>query len=138
MSDFANRFSELFHGHKQREIAETLGVTDAAVRNYLGGRVPDAEKLQLIAEVTKCDLHWLLTGSGEKYRSLAERNVRNEESFDRLLEERIRRIVREEISPVGGEVGPIQWGQEQVGVPHLGTVDGGEVEVEVEKKRKTG
>lgn len=97
MSDFGSRLREVFHGKTQREIADILGVSDAAVRNYLGGRVPDVEKLTLIAAFTNCDLHWLLTGSGEKYLAAREQNVRLPESLDEVIDARIRRIVQEEL-----------------------------------------
>lgn len=139
MSDFGRRFAEIFEGKKQREIAKILHVTDRAVGNYLGGRVPDVEKLQLVAEVTGCNLHWLLTGTGPKFGHVVEQNGRNSDSFDRLLEDRIREILRAELGSIGGEVGEIEPA-ERVAVRHYGTVDGGEEEQheEVPRKRRTG
>ena len=98
MPHFGDRFGELFAGLKQREIAEKLKITDAAVRNYLAGRVPDAEKLELISSLTGCNLHWLLTGTGEKYFGTAQ-SVRSQNagSFDEMLERRIRELIRSEL-----------------------------------------
>lgn len=75
-----------------------LGVTDGAVRHYFAGRMPDLERLQLISKLSGVNLHWLLTGKGEKFQ--AERIVRNSESFEDVLERRVREIVREEMSAV--------------------------------------
>lgn len=139
MSDFGRRFAEIFEGKKQREIAKILHVTDRAVGNYLGGRVPDVEKLQLVADVTGCNLHWLLTGSGPKFGHMPEQNVRNPDSFDRLLEDRIRQILRDELGGIGGEVGEIEQA-ERIAVRHYGTVDGGEEDQdeEIPERRRTG
>lgn len=117
MGSFGDRFADLFAGKKQIQIAEALDVTDAAVRNYLGGRVPDAEKLQLIARVTGCDLHWLLTGEGLKFkRDETEQNV---PSLEEVLDRKIREIVREELR--------------QTPVQDLGSVDGFDLEAAVER-----
>lgn len=135
MPNFGDRFAELFAGKKQREIAEILDVTDGAVRHYLGGRVPDAEKLQLIANVTKCNLHWLITGDGTQFQQTTEHSVRTQLSFDALLEHRIRDIVREEISgDRQDEIGPFKKADVML-ARSLGKVDGGEEE---ENLRKTG
>lgn len=98
MSDFGQRFAELFAGKKQREIAKVLDVTDTAIRNYLAGRVPDADKLQIIARKTGCNLHWLLIGEGDIYVNKGERTVRAQESFDMLLNDRIRELIRDEMN----------------------------------------
>lgn len=118
MGSFGARFADLFAGKKQIQVAEALDVTDAAVRNYLGGRVPDAEKLQLIARVTGCDLHWLLTGEGQKFkRDETEQNV---PSLEDVLDRKIREIVREELRAAAV-------------VQDLGSVDEFDLETAVER-----
>ena len=54
---------------KQVEIANLLNVKPSAITNYTKDRVPKAEILLRVWELTKCDLHWLLTG--EHWRQAA-------------------------------------------------------------------
>jgi hypothetical protein len=44
-----------------------LNITYQAAKNYLNGRLPNAEILIRLAEVREYSLHWLLTGAGEKF-----------------------------------------------------------------------
>lgn len=108
--DFPGRLRQAFKGAGNKEIARKLGVTAAAVSNYFNGRTPDADKLRLIAELTNCNLHWLLTGDDPP---LAVSENREQQSVDPLinrevLDKMIREIVRDELRDVGGEVGEIQ------------------------------
>jgi cellulose biosynthesis protein BcsQ len=64
--DFGARFKEVFGNIKNKEIASRLGVSRPAVTAYAQGRIPSAEKLIEISELTGCNLHWLLTGEGPK------------------------------------------------------------------------
>lgn len=98
---FGDRLLLAFNGAKQNEIAERLGITSRAVGYYLSGRIPDGEKLQKIAEVTGCNLHWLLTGEGP-VKPVSEQTVPHTSAFDELLTERIREIIRQEFA------GPVQ------------------------------
>lgn len=66
LAGFGGRLREAFGGAKNVEIARRLGVTEAAVRNYLEGRVPPAETLLLIADRTSCSLDWLLINKGPR------------------------------------------------------------------------
>lgn len=66
-SDFGRRLKEVFDNATNQEIARKIGVSPPAVQNYVNGRIPDGEKLILISSITKCNLHWLLTGQGDKY-----------------------------------------------------------------------
>lgn len=94
-SAFGRRLKEIFDNATNKHIAAKIGVSAPAVQNYLDGRVPPAETLIKIMEVTDCDLHWLLTG---RKRSVS---TRSQAIFDEeLLEQRIREIVREEIAAV--------------------------------------
>lgn len=63
---FGKRFKEAFGTRQNYEIAELLGLSDSAITTYVGGRIPSAEKLIEISKITNCNLHWLLTGEGEK------------------------------------------------------------------------
>lgn len=65
-TSFGDRFKIAFGNAKYAIIAEKIGVSEAAVKNYVAGRVPDAEKLVQISKLTNCNLHWLLTGDGPK------------------------------------------------------------------------
>ncbi len=60
------RIREAFNNQPTKEIANKLGLSYHAVRNYLRGRIPSGEKLIEISQLTGCSIHWLLTGEGEK------------------------------------------------------------------------
>lgn len=64
--DFSKRLKSLFEGKSYLEIGQLLNLSDATISNYLNGRIPSADKLIRISEITDCNLHWLLTGRGEK------------------------------------------------------------------------
>jgi transcriptional regulator with XRE-family HTH domain len=66
MSTFGERLKIAFENAKNAEIARKMGVSEAAVGNYVAGRIPDAEKLIQIRALTNCDLNWLLTGEGSQ------------------------------------------------------------------------
>lgn len=61
-STFGERLRIAFGNDKQAEIARKMGVSQAAIKNYVAGRVPDAEKLLAIKYLTNCSLDWLLSG----------------------------------------------------------------------------
>ncbi len=67
MSSFGERLLEAFGDVPKGKIAKILGVKPSAVTNYLQDRVPDEEKLRRISDETKCSIHWLLTGEGNKF-----------------------------------------------------------------------
>ncbi len=67
MSSFGERLLEAFGEVPKSKIAEILGVKPSAVTNYLQNRVPDEEKLRRISDFTKCSIHWLITGEGNKF-----------------------------------------------------------------------
>lgn len=66
-SEFGYRLKELFDHAKNGFIAAKLGVAENTVGFYIRGRIPDADMLMTISNVTRCNIHWLLTGKGEKY-----------------------------------------------------------------------
>lgn len=120
MSKFGDRLAQVFEGKKQVEIAEMLGVTHTAVRNYLGGRVPDIDKLQLISKITGCDLHWLLTG--EEKAAKKQTVSLPDPSFEDVFERRVREIVRDELGR-----------QTATETQELGTIDEFNIDSAIEK-----
>lgn len=64
--DFGKRFKKAFGDAKNYRIAAQMGISDAAVKNYVDGRVPGPEALLKIHQLTGCNLHWLLTGEGSR------------------------------------------------------------------------
>lgn len=69
---FVIRFIEAMGTKEPAEVQRKLGVSYQAAKNYLHGRMPAADVLVKIAAETDISLHWLLTGEGNKYISLAE------------------------------------------------------------------
>lgn len=65
-SGFGARLREAFNGAKNVEISRKLGITEAAVNNYVKGRIPPADTLLAIKTLTSCSIDWLLTGDGSK------------------------------------------------------------------------
>lgn len=74
-SSFGHRLRLVFGNAKYAQIAEKIGVSEATVKVYMAGRVPDADKLANIARLTNCNLHWLLTGEGPRFVSVDEEAI---------------------------------------------------------------
>lgn len=72
---FGARLKQAFGHARNAEIARKLGVTDAAVKNYVEGRVPPADVLVTISDLTNCSIHWLLTGEGPSKTSIIEQEI---------------------------------------------------------------
>lgn len=66
--NFAERFRNLVEasGLSQKELATRLGVSEGAIVNYKGGRVPKAEELLSIAAFFDVKMEWLLCGEDAK------------------------------------------------------------------------
>jgi len=64
---FGKRFKQAFKDATNTEIADKIGRSNAAITNYIKGRIPDLEILDEIAYSTGCSIHWLLTGEGSQY-----------------------------------------------------------------------
>ncbi len=62
-----NRLCEVCGSNEIAEIARNLGLSYHTVKNYTDGRLPAADVLIKIAEVTGVCLNWLLTGQGMQY-----------------------------------------------------------------------
>jgi transcriptional regulator with XRE-family HTH domain len=127
MDDFGHRLRTAFGSAKRTEIAKILNVSEAAVKNYLAGRVPDSEKLLLIAKATNCNLHWLLTGEGDRNARVPEHPKQQPVKEDPVIQ-RLREIVREELSLLRPEI-------IGAGAQYLGNVDEFDIE---ESLRRTG
>lgn len=57
---------QAFKGKKNAEIAKLLNVGNSTVTDYMKGTsYPTGDGFLRIAGITKCSLHWLLTGEGE-------------------------------------------------------------------------
>jgi CI repressor-like protein len=72
-SEFVERFIDACGTSEPAEIQRLLNLPYQTVRNYLGGRLPKAEKLLLISEQTSCSIDWLLTGQGTRWVESARR-----------------------------------------------------------------
>jgi cellulose biosynthesis protein BcsQ len=70
--NFSARFGEAFGNILKSEIAAKLGVSKATVTLYTSGHLPPSEMLLKIAELTGCNLHWLMTGCGPKWARAEE------------------------------------------------------------------
>ncbi|MBK6589883.1 MAG: helix-turn-helix domain-containing protein [Acidobacteria bacterium] len=68
-STFGERLRLAFGNAKYAQIAAKMGVSEATVKVYMAGRVPDDKKLVKISKLTNCSLHWLLTGEGDRFVS---------------------------------------------------------------------
>ena len=64
---FAARFAEVCGTSEPARIQRLLNISYQSAKNYLNGRLPDPRVLITIAERTPYSLHWLLTGTGEKF-----------------------------------------------------------------------
>jgi hypothetical protein len=64
---FVERFIEVCGTSRPAEIQRLLKVPYQSIRNYLDGRLPNAEMLITISERTSCSIGWLLTGKGKKF-----------------------------------------------------------------------
>jgi Helix-turn-helix len=87
---FIGRFVEVCGTGEASEIQRLLNLPYQTVRNYLGGRLPNPDKLILISAVTGCSIDWLLTGRGEKL--IGERATQDTPVLAGQMEAFVRRI----------------------------------------------
>jgi cellulose biosynthesis protein BcsQ len=66
-SRFSERLKQAFDDARNKDIAELLGVSRATITLYTSGHLPPPDVLLKISEKTRCNLHWLLTGSGPRW-----------------------------------------------------------------------
>jgi transcriptional regulator with XRE-family HTH domain len=65
-SPFGTRLRQAFGGARNTIISEKIGVTPSTMTEYMrGDTYPDVAKLIKISAITKCSIHWLLTGEDE-------------------------------------------------------------------------
>lgn len=95
---FIERFVEVCGTNEPVKIQRLLNISYQAAKNYLQGRLPDPHVLRTIAERTPYSVHWLLTGTGEKYASsrLYEDTL--------VLNRQIRALIRRECVEVINEM----------------------------------
>ncbi len=72
-SDFIARFIELCDTSQPRKAAQKLEISYQAARNYFKGRLPGSNALLHISRKTSCSIHWLLTGEGEKFVGISQK-----------------------------------------------------------------
>lgn len=95
---FIDRLVELCGTDQPTELAQRMDISYQAARNYLNGRLPETNVLMSISEKTKCSIHWLLTGEGEKFIS-AQQNLNT-----LLLSDQIKTFVRQECLKIFDEL----------------------------------
>jgi len=93
MSEFGERLKVAFGTQSISKIADRMGVSYQAVKNYVEGRIPDSDKLIEIASSTGCSIHWLLTGEGEK-----ESGSKKQLNLDEVFERKMRELIRDELA----------------------------------------
>lgn len=110
---FGARLLQAFAGSTKAEIARALEVGSSTVTDYIkGSSKPTADGLVRIAEITKCNLHWLLTGEGESssdpfkflrpgIRSIIERLAKDEK---KSADEIIARLLSDALVSRGAEL----------------------------------
>lgn len=89
LHEFSLRFNEIFPNLKPAEIARRLQTSDSVVKNYLEAkRLPTAKMLRRITDSTGVNLHWLLTGEGN-------RQVEKKNTFSEAEENEIHLLAEE-------------------------------------------
>ncbi len=98
LSGFGRRLLEAFGEMPKGAIAIELGVAPSTITDYLQHRVPDDKTLIRISDITKCSIHWLITGQGEK--SLNPAAPRWEKGLEDRMHEIALDVFRQEISKI--------------------------------------
>ncbi|MCD9186562.1 MAG: helix-turn-helix domain containing protein [Pyrinomonadaceae bacterium] len=96
--EFRNRLIELCGTNQPAELAQKMDISYQAARNYLNGRLPETNVLLMIAEKTKCSIHWLLTGEGKKF--ISEQDNLN----TLIISDQMKAFVREQCLEVFSEL----------------------------------
>lgn len=97
-NSYVERLIEIFETKQPVELAQLLDISYQAARNYLNGRLPDANVLLRIAEKTPYSVHWLLTGEGEKF-------ILKQDNLNTLiLSDQMKAFVRQECLEVFNEI----------------------------------
>ncbi len=96
--EFVVRLIEVCGTAQSSELARMLNISYQAAKNYLSGRIPDAKILRRIADRTPYSLHWLLTGTGDKFVAAKPAN-----KDTHLLTDAIRALIEEQCRAIVGE-----------------------------------
>jgi len=88
---FGTRLKQAFGNATNKIIGEKIGVAENTVGFYVRGRIPDAEILIKIANVTNRSIDWLLTGD-EKEQTQPDPLIN-----EHVLRSMVRRIIHEEM-----------------------------------------
>lgn len=89
--EFGRRLKTLFKGATNKEIGSQIGEKEGTVGNYIRGRVPGPQILSRIANVTQCNLNWLLLGEGEMHAGPRRLDL------NEALRDMIRELIKEEL-----------------------------------------
>lgn len=97
-SEFGQRLKEAFGNATNGVIGKKIGVAENTVGFYVRGRIPDADVLVKIADVTGCSIDWLLTGKEAATKEQIIEVPRIDPLINRdTFADLVREIVREEI-----------------------------------------
>ncbi len=96
--EFSIRFIEVCGSDRPAIIKRLLNISYQAAKNYLSGRIPDAQVLLKIAQNTEYSIHWLLTGRGKKF--IEAENHQDTPILSRQIEASVRRICVEVINEI--------------------------------------
>ncbi|HNV92638.1 MAG TPA: XRE family transcriptional regulator [Candidatus Cloacimonas sp.] len=84
-------------GIKQVELAKVLKMNPSAVSQIESGRTnPSLETLSELGKIYNINLHWLITGTGEMFNTIAETESQSGawDNFQKLMNERLEEIVQ--------------------------------------------
>ena len=97
-SGFPLRFIEACGTSEPVRIQRLLDVSYQAARNYLNGRLPEPRVLIKLAQNSPYSIHWLLTGTGEKFvRTTSEEDTP-------LLARQISALIKQEVAGAVSEI----------------------------------
>ncbi len=84
-------------GIKQIELAKVLKMNPSAVSQMESGRTnPSLETLSELGKIYNINLHWLITGTGEMFNTIAETDSQSGawDNFQKLMNDRLEEIVQ--------------------------------------------
>ena len=99
-TEFIARFIDACGTSEPAKIQRLLNIPYQSAKNYLRGRIPQSDKLIVIAMRTSCSIDWLLTGRGKKFAD--ELALQGTPLPTSQMEAFVRRICVEVINEVSG------------------------------------
>ena len=99
-SEFIARFVEACGTSEAAKVQRLLNIPYQTAKNYLGGRLPQADMLITISQRTSCSIDWLLTGRGKKFTN--ELRMEDTPIPTGQFEASVRRICVEVINEING------------------------------------